>query len=179
MRNRILPLAVCTLLVTCLACGESEGDEAMEHDGMVAETMGGNEMVEANMALQRQAFDAVAAGNLDALDGLTGPGYTYHGPSGPAVDLAGSKAQVAGYVTAFPDLHFTFEFQTANDEYSIARVTATGTNTGELMGMAGTGKPISITILNVVRIVDGKVVEEWENFDELGMMRQLGLIPAS
>lgn len=176
MRTGILPLAAFMLLVTAVAC-ENEANEAAEHEGMAAETLADNSMVESNMALQKKAFETVASGNLNAMDALIGPGYTYHGPSGPAVDWAGSKAQVAGYVTAFPDLHFTVEVQTANNEYSVARVTATGTNTGELMGMAPTGKPISISIMNLMRIADGKIVEEWENFDEVGMMRQLGLIP--
>jgi predicted ester cyclase len=175
MRSRFLPLAACALLV--IACGENEAGEATEHEGMAAETMADNSMAEANMALQREAFDAVASGNLDAIDAHLAAGYTYHGPSGPPRDAAGTKAQVSEYVKAFPDLKFTVDFQFANGEYTAARLVVTGTNTGPMGDMAPTGKPVSVTITNIMRIVDGKIVEEWENFDELGMMQQIGLIP--
>jgi len=176
MRMRFLPVAACVLLVTSVAC-ESEANETTEHEGMASETMTDNSMAEANKALQRQSFEAVAGGNMDALDALIGPGYVYHGPSGPALDYAGAKAQVAGYVKAFPDLRFTIDFQVAEGDRVVARLTATGTNTGDMGDLKATGKPVSVSIINIMRFADGKIVEEWENFDEIGMMRQLGVIP--
>jgi len=164
MRARSLSLAASMLLATSLACAKTE----FTPDDSIAE---------ANMAVQRQVFDAVAAGNLDAWEALIGPGYVFHGPSGQALDWAATRALVTGYLTAFPDLSFSVDLQTANDEYSIVRVTATGTNTGELMGAPATGKSISASMMNIMRIADGKIIGEWENSDELGMMGQLGLIP--
>jgi predicted ester cyclase len=56
---------------------------------------------------------------------------------------------------------------------------ATGTHQGELMGIPATGKPISISGMGMDRVVDGKIVESWGNWDAMGMMAQLGVIPAA
>ena len=66
----------------------------------------------------------------------------------------------------------------AEGDKVVTRWTATGTNTGEMMGIRPTGKKATITGITIDRITDGKIVEEGENFDELGMMKQLGVIPA-
>jgi predicted ester cyclase len=59
----------------------------------------------------------------------------------------------------------------------VLRWTARGTNTGELLGMPATGKPARVTGISIIRIAAGKMVEGWGNFDALGMLQQLGVIP--
>ena len=145
--------------------------------GCQAQQAGDSAMLEGHKALQRQAFEAVAAGNFAALEQLVAPEYKYHGPDGGVLDWAGSKAMIEGYKTAFPDLGFAVTFQVAEGDMVAGYLTATGTNTGPMGDMAATGKPMSVTIMNIVRIANGKIVEEWENFDEAGMMRQLGVMP--
>jgi predicted ester cyclase len=56
--------------------------------------------------------------------------------------------------------------------------TARGINTGEMMGMPATGKPATVTGIIINRVAAGKMVESWGNFDALGMLQQLGVIPA-
>ena len=81
------------------------------------------------------------------------------------------------YRTAFPDLRMTIEDMTAEGDRVVVRWTVRGTQTGEMMGMPATGKPTTVTGMFLNRLAAGKIVEGWGNFDALGMMQQLGLIP--
>jgi predicted ester cyclase len=58
-------------------------------------------------------------------------------------------------------------------------VTARGTHQGEFMGIAPTGKPVSFSAIDVVRIADGKIVERWSQADNLALLQQLGAVPAA
>jgi predicted ester cyclase len=79
---------------------------------------------------------------------------------------------------AFPDLRFTAEDIIAEGDKVAARYTMRGTHQGEFMGVAPTGNRIEVTGIDIVRFEGGKMVEHWANSDELGMMQQLGVIPA-
>lgn len=79
---------------------------------------------------------------------------------------------------AFPDAQRTVEDQLTDDYQNvITRWTATGTHRGEFMGVAPTGKRITITGISIHRIASGKIVEEWQQWDSLGLMHQLGVVP--
>ena len=67
----------------------------------------------------------------------------------------------------------------AEGDRVVVRFTAKGTHKGDLMGVAPSGKPIVVTGISIVRIAGGKIVEEWESFDQLGMMQQIGAIPGA
>ncbi len=82
-----------------------------------------------------------------------------------------------GYKTAFPAMRAQIQAQVAEDNLVTNRVTVTGKHTGDLFGMPPTGKDIKVDIIQVQRVEGGKVVEEWEVWDQLEMMRQLGVIP--
>ena len=73
--------------------------------------------------------------------------------------------------------HTTIEDQIAEDDKVVTRWTMRDTHEGEFRGIAPTGKQISITGIGIFRFSDGKVVESWDNFDQLGMMQQLGDVP--
>jgi steroid delta-isomerase-like uncharacterized protein len=95
-------------------------------------------------------------------------------PSGPAgVDIWYNAA-----VTAFPDCHITREDVIAEGDKVVTRFTFSGTHRGEFMGIPATGKQFSITAIAIARIADGKLVEWWENADVMGLMQQLGALPA-
>jgi steroid delta-isomerase-like uncharacterized protein len=81
-------------------------------------------------------------------------------------------------VHAFPDTQFTIDDMVAEGDRVAMRWTAIGTHNGDLDGMAPSGKPISVSGVSIDRIVDGKIVEEWSAWDALGMMQQIGVIPA-
>jgi predicted ester cyclase len=79
---------------------------------------------------------------------------------------------------AFPDLHQTIEEQIAEGDKVAYRWTARGTHLGELMGIAPTGNRVMFTGISIAHLAEGKIEEIWENYDALGMMQQLGVIPS-
>ena len=123
--------------------------------------------------------EAFNGGNLDVVDELVAPQFVNHDAAKPepTVGIEGAKAGVTGYRDAFPDLRLTIEQQVADGEYVTTRWTARGTHQGDLMGMAATGKQATVTGITIDRIVDGRFVESWTNWDTLGLMQQLGVVP--
>ena len=133
---------------------------------------------DANKKLVRRYVEEIAnQGKADAADEIIGADYVYHGegPEGTGPEVV--KQFNSMYRTAFPDLHLTIEDMIAEGDRVVVRVTARGTNSGPMMDQPATGKKIEVRSIFIVRIANGKVVEEWENIDELSMMRQLGLMP--
>ncbi len=129
--------------------------------------------------LQRFQDEFINAHNPDAADALCTPDFTIH-MSGqpPIVGLAAFKQLVAAYFAAFPDFHETTEDVFAAGDRVARRVRFTGTHAGEMLGIAPTGKRVSVTSISIFRIADGKVAEEWAENDIFGMLQQLGAIPA-
>ena len=78
--------------------------------------------------------------------------------------------------TAFPDLRFTIEELVAEGDMVAGRLTMSGTHEGPLMGMPPTGRPVRQDHMHCVRFEGGKAVEHWGVRDDLGMMRQLGVV---
>jgi predicted ester cyclase len=87
------------------------------------------------------------------------------------------KQFVDTYRTAFRGARITVEEQIAEGDTVATRWTGRGTHEGELMGIAPTGKETTVTGLTISRLRNGKVVEEWTNWDTLGMLVQLGAAP--
>ena len=134
-----------------------------------------------NKALARRLVEeAFNAGRLDVTEELVASDFVGHDPSLPEEvrGPAGVKELIAGYRAAFPDIRITIEDQIADGDYVVSRWSGTGTHQGELMGMPATGKQATVTGITIDRIVDGRIVESWDNWDTLGMMQQLGAIPA-
>ncbi len=78
---------------------------------------------------------------------------------------------------AFPDWHSELHELVAEGDIVVERFTASGTQQGELMGVPPTGKTVSLPGINIFRLRDGLVVERWGRLDELGFLRQLGVVP--
>jgi len=131
---------------------------------------------EANKALVRRLFDDVLnAGKLGLLDTLIGAAYVDHNPApGQAVGAAGVKAKVAALREAFPDLRFTLEELVGEDEIVAARYHWRGTHRGQFLGVPPTGKTILVRGMDFYRLRENRIVEHWDNVDELGMLTQLG-----
>ncbi len=136
-------------------------------------------MSEENKAIARRAYEAINQNNLDALDEMVASDVTDHdaGP-GQAPGLEGVKQIFSSLHTAFPDFHMDVEDMIAEGEKVVARVTMSGTHQGEFMGIAPTGNRVEVSGIDILRIADGKFVERWGNFDDLGMMQQLGAVPS-
>ena len=135
---------------------------------------------ESNMALSRRVLDeAFNAGNIDVIDELVTTDFVNHDAALPApmVGPDAAKATIGGYRTAFPDLRITIEQQIADDQGVATRWSAKGTHQGDLMGMSPTGKQATVTGITIDRIVNGRIAESWTNWDTLGMLQQLGVVP--
>jgi steroid delta-isomerase-like uncharacterized protein len=134
-------------------------------------------MSEQNKAVSRGFFEAWERGDLDALDDLVAADAVDHDAYNPFKDegLQGAKKLIQMYLSAFPDTSFTIEEQVAEGDLVATRWSATGTQEGELMGNAATGRSINISGMSIDRIEDGKVVESWGNWDTMGMFQQLGM----
>jgi len=137
-------------------------------------------MSEENKALARRQLEEVFnKHNPGAVDEFYAPDFVNHNaPPGMPNDREGVKAIAAMYLGAFPDVKVTSDFQLAEGDKVVMRWTGTGTHTGELMGIPATGKRIEMTGISIQRIAGGKIVEEWVESDQMGLMQQLGVVPA-
>jgi steroid delta-isomerase-like uncharacterized protein len=118
-------------------------------------------------------------GNLDALDDLLAPNFVNHGaPPGMPSDREGFKQIVGVYKAAFPDTHMHVEEQIAEGDRVVTRWSAHGTHKGDFMGIPPTGKEIRVTGIDIDRIEGGKIAETWNEFNQMDMMVQLGVVPA-
>ncbi len=134
-----------------------------------------------NKELSRRILEQVWNNkNFDAVDALIAADFVQHDPQAPASvrGIEAYKQFVRYYLGAFPDLHFTVEDQVSEGQTVATRWTVTGTHNGDLRGISATGRRISLTGMTCSRVVDGKFVESWSNWDTLGMLQQLGAIPA-
>ena len=129
--------------------------------------------VEENKAIVRRFVDTYNTGNLDLLDDLVSPDFVDHAHQ---LSPEGLKQIINMALKAFSDYHETIEDIIAEDDKVWVRIKATGTHTGEFMGIAPTGKKITMMFADMFRIVNGKIVEYWEVRDQLDYNKQLGLI---
>ena len=114
-------------------------------------------------------------GRLDALDEFLAPSYVIRdAPPGTPLGAEGVKQVVSMFRGAFPDLEITLDDLIAEGDKVAARSTLRGTHRGTLFGIAATGKPVSMTSLTLVCIVDGRLVESWVKNDVTSLMNQLG-----
>lgn len=134
---------------------------------------------EENKTLVRRLFEeSWNKGNLEVSDELISSDCVLHygGRVFPVNGDAG-KAIVAAWRTAFPDFQFLFEDCIAEGDRVVLRIPFRATHRGEFFGIASTGRQINVTEILIARIKDGKVVEMWEEYDQLGMLQQLGAVP--
>ena len=118
-------------------------------------------------------------GDLSMVDEFYAADYTLHSPGMP--DVQGTeafKAFVTMYRSAFPDIHFTIEDMVAEGDKVAWRATTRGTHGGDFMGIPPTGKQGVTASVIVSRFENGKWAEDWVLIDMLGMLQQLGVIPA-
>jgi predicted ester cyclase len=134
--------------------------------------------VEENKALVRRCWEeCFNQGNLAVVDELVAPSYIWHGPGQDVSGREGIKQLISLYRAAFPDLHMTFEDQIAEGDKVASRWTTRGTHTGDLLGSGPTGKQGTMTGIVISRLASNTIAEEWENFDQLGLLQQLGVMP--
>ena len=138
-------------------------------------------MSEENKAVVRRYLEEVwSGGNLEVIDELIAEDHVDHDPAAAQTGggREGQRAMVQMFRSAFPDLHVEIGEIVAEGDLVAITWTGTGTHEGELMGVAPTGKSATVTGCGFDRVRDGVIVESWNNGDTLGMLMQLGAIPA-
>jgi steroid delta-isomerase-like uncharacterized protein len=118
-------------------------------------------------------------GDLDAVDRYLAPNLINHDPPFPGAPEgpAGMRHAAAMFREALPDWHSDVEQLVAEGDFVVERFTASGTHLGELMGVPPTGKVIYLRGMQMFRIDGDRIVERWGRLDEVGLLRQLGLLP--
>lgn len=136
---------------------------------------------EENKAIARRWNEEVwNKGNLAAIDELFITDFVFnYPPPGAAPDREGYKQFLTRNFATWADIHCTIEDMVAEGDKVAVRWTWTGTHKGEfeLMGIAPTGKQVTMTGISIMHIVGGKIAKEWTEEDMLGMMQQLGVFP--
>jgi predicted ester cyclase len=137
-------------------------------------------MSEHNKATVRRLVEELwNKGNLSVADELFAPTYEHHDAS--TLDFGrgpeGEKKRATLYRTAFPDLHLMIGDILAEGETVMTRWSCRGTHKGDLSGIAPTGKQFTISGVTIARFAGSKIVEGWVNWDALGLMQQLGVVP--
>ena len=118
--------------------------------------------------------EALNKGNIDILDELCAPNFVKHAlPPTPDYGIEGSKQSLRGLRLAFPDIKYTVEDMIEDGDKVVARWSARGTHKGDFMGIPATGKQVAFSGIEIIRIENGKAVEEWEELDRAGLMQQL------
>ncbi len=136
-------------------------------------------MSEENKAIFRRFCEEFwFKGKLDVADELLAPDFVYHGPDAEEPrDREGYKQDVMEYISSCIDIQVTVEDIVAEGDKVAVRYTWSGIHTGELWGAPPTDKRLTTRPIAILRIANGKIVEEWDAYDSLDLERQLGLIP--
>jgi len=134
--------------------------------------------IDDNKALVRRFIDEIfVQGRTEAVDELLANDFVAHtwpSTGDPKADLKGAIARTS---TALANPRFTVDDMIAEGDRVAVRLTAQATQVGEFMRMPASGKTYSISEIHIFRVRGGKVIEHWHQFDQMGMMTQLGATP--
>ena len=135
---------------------------------------------ETNKEIVRRLAEEPWRGNYDVIDEHVADDYVGYDPANPEPirGPAGFREFVRTYQSAFRNARISVEEQLAEGDLVATRWTGRGIHEGELMGIRPTGKETTVTGITISRLRDGKVAEDWSNWDTFGMLVQLGAIPA-
>ena len=165
----ILPLA----LILCFMVGCQDKATMAELEEFKAQA----EVEEQNKALMLKFFEAWGKGDFETLEGLQAPDYAFYYPSNSPNPVSKEELKPMGDMlrNAFPDLSFNMEELFTIRDIVIFRFIQRGTHKGDYMGIPATGNEIECSGILISRFKNGKIVEQREDFDMLGLMQQLGM----
>jgi steroid delta-isomerase-like uncharacterized protein len=135
---------------------------------------------EQNKHVVHQFFEALDRQDTERMDQLvSSTNYSLHFSGMPPMDWNANKKEFLAPLTkAFPDLRRNIVDMVAEGDKVAVSINVTGTYKGEFQGIPATGKQVSFTAMDILTIIDGKVAEEWATADMMGLMQQIGAIPA-
>jgi steroid delta-isomerase-like uncharacterized protein len=130
--------------------------------------------------VRRFLQDVIERQDLRVADTVQSADYTLHMPGlpGPVRGLDAWKEIISSYFAAFPDMRVTLEDDLAEDDRVAIRYSWNGTHRGTFMGVSATGRFVRVPGAVVFRVANGRIAEEWHLDDVLGLLQQLGAIPA-
>ena len=134
--------------------------------------------IEENKSIVRRFFEVgPSKGDLDAANELLALDFFLHVPLPCSPGVRGIDEVVSACRAAFQDLQVTVEDMVTEGDMVAARFTARGVHNGAFMGLPPTGKPITMTGIEIFRLENGKIAELWGEANLLGLMQQLGILP--
>jgi predicted ester cyclase len=135
-------------------------------------------MSDENKAVSRRFHHAIGHGSAPAIQEGLAPNFVAHFPGVPGpLDAEGFKQLVNMFGSAFPKSHFDFDDEFAIGDKVVTRWTYHAVHRGEFQGLPPTGKQVTMTGITILRITGGKIVENTVELDQLGLLRQLGVVP--
>jgi predicted ester cyclase len=137
---------------------------------MTVETTTNDTIERITYALIERGFNH---GDFDGLDAVVAPDRIEH-QEGATSGIDGVRALITELRTAFPDLHLEVQDSVTEGDKTWFRFRSTGTNTGSLWGRPPTGRAFEIAVIDIIRVVDGRMVEHWGVADRLAMLKQIG-----
>jgi C-1 hydroxylase len=130
---------------------------------------------EAMKAVARQYWLAYESGDVDSLTSHLHREHVYHGEGGgEALDLDGRRLSARFFFSAFSDIRVIVEDQVAEGDRVASRITMQATHSGSFLDLPPSGRRVSIPLLDLVRVREGRILEEWAEFDWQALRRQLG-----
>ncbi len=133
---------------------------------------------EENKDLARRSWESLSERNPDLIEEFYPPDLVWHAPDQDIRGYEEARQYVSTFFDAFPDINITLEDALAEGDKAVTRYTIRGTHRGETEEFGPpTGRQMEVEGITIHRIEGGKIVEEWERYDNLSVMQQLGLVP--
>ena len=139
---------------------------------------GGMTTTERNKAIVREFIEGLfSRGDLGAVDAFLAEDFVDRDPPfGAASDREGMRGAGAVFRAAFPDWRSDIDQLIGEGDLVVERFTAGGTQRGQIMGVPGAGRAVTLRGIQIFRVRDGRIVERWGRLDDLGLLSQLGLV---
>ena len=171
MKRSFVFLPVVILMSFSLGCQNQQA--VAEFEEMKAQA----EVEEQNRELVLSFFEAWGKGDFDAVDDYCSPDLKFYFPSNNPNPISRGELKdfAKAYREAIHSIEWTMEEMIASGDKVVMRFVERGTHVGEFMGIPATGNTYEASGIGITRIEDGRIVEQWEDFDMLGMMQQLGM----
>ncbi len=133
---------------------------------------------EQNKQVVRRLFHVIEEGNSSDVGQIIAPNWENHDPSLPPMrGVEGARQLTNLFHTAYPDAMVTISREVADGDRVGVYFNFSGTHLGKFLNIPPTGKRVNVTGAGIFRVVDGKLTDNWVNFDAIGTMQQLGVIP--
>lgn len=136
---------------------------------------------EQNKATMQRLYDVIAGGNLNVIDEIIASSMIDHEEL-PGISGENGREMFRNFLIvlrdAFPDLSVEVHDMIAEGDTVASRITMRGTHQGKFLGIPASGNQMNMGVIDITRFADGKAVEHWGQSDSLGLLQQIGAIPA-